>query len=260
MGTRQLPEQIAFEYTPAPVGAGTADEERGGRPRIVRRPGEPTMRTRRGERGRSNMSGEHREGAKGERKRTVRPHQEIVQPPTWAERDKRRAHYRQSQAQHYTADRMTKRTFLQTGTAAPEGRVKLEPRPLPPMRQAIPVRSGQQKRRKSFWRRFLALFAVLTLVIVACSFALFSPSFRVRSVTVSGTDNSSLIKNIEQMGMQSQNIFLIDLTGLTNRIDAIPLVEIGLYQEGLARPVDRECGGAPARPALASQREDVQRR
>jgi cell division septal protein FtsQ len=160
----------------------------------------------------------------GTRKRTVRPHQEMVQPATWAERDERRARYRSQQGQQYTAGRMVRRTFLQTGAAAPEGRVRPDLRPLPPMRAGIPMRSGQHRRKRSLWRRFLALFAVLMLVGVAGGFAIFSPSFRVRSVVVSGTSNPTLIRSIEQMGMQGQNIFLIDLTGMTNRIDAIPLV------------------------------------
>lgn len=171
------------------------------------------------------MNGEHREGQKGgARKRTVRPHQEMVEPATWAERNERRARYRSPQGQQYTAGRMARRTFLQTGVAAPEGRVQPKPRLLPPMHAGIPVRSGQQRRRRSLWRRFLALFAVLTLVLVAGGFAVLSPSFRVRSVTVTGTSNSTLVKSIEQMGMQGQNIFLIDVTGITNHIDALPLV------------------------------------
>ena len=201
MGIKQLPEQIAFDYTSS------------------------STRTQGGERGRNRMNGEYREGQKGEeRKRTVRPHQEMVQPSTLAERDERRARYRSQRGQQYTAGRMARRTLLQTGVAAPEGRVQPKPRPLPPMRAGIPVRSGQHRRKKSLWRRFLALFAVLALMGVAGGFAVFSPSFRVRSVTVTGTSNPTLVKSVQQMGMQGQNIFLIDLTGITNRIDAIPLV------------------------------------
>jgi cell division septal protein FtsQ len=70
----------------------------------------------------------------------------------------------------------------------------------------------------------VGFFAILALVITALGFTLFSPSFHVRSVAVMGTTNPKVIHAIEQMNMVGQNIFLIDVASLTDRIDAIPQV------------------------------------
>lgn len=155
------------------------------------------------------------------RRRQVRPRQESVLPSTWEER---RARYRRPQGQPYTVNRPVARTFRQSGVAAPEGRVPFQ-KSLPPMRSSIPPRSSRQARKRGFLRRFLGFFAVLALVIAAVGFALFSPSFHVRSVAVMGTTSPKVINAIKQMNMIGQNIFLIDLASLTDRIDAIPLVQ-----------------------------------
>jgi cell division septal protein FtsQ len=148
----------------------------------------------------------------------------MTPPSTWGERRERSARYHRSQGQQYTVNRPVARTFRQNGIAAPEGRVHYQ-KSLPPMRSSIPPRSSRQGRRRGFWRRIVGFLAVLTLISVALGFALFSPSFRIRSVAVMGTTNPALIHAIEQMNMVGQNIFLIDVTSYTDRVDAIPLVE-----------------------------------
>ena len=67
------------------------------------------------------------------------------------------------------------------------------------------------------------LFAPL-LVILGANFALTSSAFRVEQVSVIGAHNDKLVQSIQHMGMQGQNIFLIDVVGLTARIEMLPMV------------------------------------
>jgi len=152
-------------------------------------------------------------------KRNVSTPELIEQPATWAERH---ARYVRPSAPR-TARRQVQRTLARTGMAAPEGPVRIV-KPLPRSYIPIPVRSGEQRRRRSFWRRFLTIFALVALAMVAAGFALFSPSFYIGQVTVRGTGNVTLVHTIQHMGMPGQNIFLIDIAGFTSRVDALPLV------------------------------------
>ncbi len=161
-----------------------------------------------------------------QRKRNVSTPELIEQPATWAERH---ARYMRPSAPR-AAHRQVKRTLARTGVPAPEGPVRIV-RPLPRPYTPIPVRSGEQRRRKTFWRRFLTLFAFIVLAIVAVGFALFSPNFHVGQVTVEGTSNPALVHTIQHMGMQGQNIFLIDITDFTSRVDALPLVASASIQK-----------------------------
>ena len=51
-----------------------------------------------------------------------------------------------------------------------------------------------------------------------------SGAFRIEQVNVTGTRNRGLADTIQHMGMQGQNIFLVDVTALTARITALPVV------------------------------------
>ena len=170
--------------------------------------------------------GGHGRGMQGQRKRNVSTPQMIEQPATWAERHARNAR----QAAQHTAHRQVKRTLARTGMAAPEGPVRIV-KPLPRSYTPIPVRSGEQRRRRTFWRRFLTLFALIALAMVGAGFALFSPSFHVGQVAVEGTGNPALVHTIQHMGMQGQNIFLIDIADFTSRVDALPLVASASIQK-----------------------------
>src|SRR5689334_189276 len=48
--------------------------------------------------------------------------------------------------------------------------------------------------------------------------------FRITQVNVEGTGNDRLVSTIQQMGIQGQNIFSLDVTGYTRRIAALPQV------------------------------------
>lgn len=162
-----------------------------------------------------------------QRKRNVSTPELIEQPATWAER---RARYAPPAAPR-TARRRVQRTLAKTGIAAPEGPVRVV-KPLPRSSYTpIPVRSGEQRRRRTLWRRFLTMFALIALAITALGFALFSPSFYIGHVTVQGTSNTALAHSIQHMGMLGQNIFLIDIAGFTGRVDALPLVSSASIQK-----------------------------
>jgi cell division septal protein FtsQ len=175
----------------------------------------------------SNMNNRQRnDGQGGQRKRNVSTPEMIEQPATWAERHARYARPSAPRAAH----RQVQRTLARTGVPAPEGPVRIV-KPLPRSYTPIPVRSGEQRRRRTFWRRFLTIFALIALAIVAVGFALFSSSFHVGQVAVVGTGNAALVHTIQHMGMQGQNIFLIDIAGFTSRVDGLPLVASASIQK-----------------------------
>jgi hypothetical protein len=91
---------------------------------------------------------------------------------------------------------------------------------LPP----VPDRSGRRTTRRPFQWRLLSFLSVAVALLVAASFAISSNAFRIEQVNVIGTHNPVLTDAIQRMGMQGQNIFLLDVEALTERIEASPLV------------------------------------
>jgi hypothetical protein len=122
---------------------------------------------------------------------------------------------------------MTPRTLAQTGVRATSGRIKAVRR-LPQSHSVqgapIPTRSGRRAKGRGLLWRILALFAMLVILALGTGFALTSNAFRIEQVNVIGTHNSRLIDSIEQMGMQGQNIFLLNVQAITGRIEENPLV------------------------------------
>jgi cell division septal protein FtsQ len=88
----------------------------------------------------------------------------------------------------------------------------------------IPARSGRKQSRKGLPWRILSFFAIVVVVVLAVNFAFTNNAFRIEQVNVVGTHNASLISNIQRMGMHGQNIFLVNIEGLTAKVDAYPLV------------------------------------
>ena len=150
--------------------------------------------------------------------------EEIAQPMHWSDRQ---ANKRSTNVEQHTRSRFVKRTFAQTGVPASEGRVRLV-RPLPRQPQAvnIPLRSGRRKARSgSLWRRMLTMIALFAIGIVGVSFALSSTNFQIHQIDIMGTQNTRLLNDIQHMGIQGQNIFLLDAGDLTARIEALPMVD-----------------------------------
>ena len=158
------------------------------------------------------------------RRRVVSLPREIAQPMRWSDRH---AHKRNVNAEPRIRSRMVKRTLAQTGVPASEGQVRIV-RPMPRQSHAanIPVRSGRQKARSlGFWRRMLTMVALFAIGIVGVSFALSSSNFQIHQIDIMGTQNTRLVSDIQRMGIQGQNIFLLDAGDVTTRIEALPVVD-----------------------------------
>lgn len=154
--------------------------------------------------------------------RRVTMPREAVQPMTWAERRER---FRRPTAQPSTRGRLAPRTLAQTGRAAPIGQMRGS-RPLPRRRNSspVPARRSQARRSPRIWRRLLGLFAILAVVGGGISFALISPTFHVQQIKIEGTQNPRLIAAIRRLGIQGQDIFLLNHSALVARLEALPLV------------------------------------
>ncbi len=206
MDNKKLKEQIAFDYRGRAASRLASEHELPGVRDRVRSEGQFSAH--------SNPDA---------RRRVVTTPKEIVQPTPWADR---RAHQRRAPTEPYAKNRLVKRTLAQTGLPAHEGQVRvIRSLPRQPRAARVPARSGQRVvRRGRFWRRFLSLFALLVICTLGAGFAFGSQNFHVQQVNVVGTQNRTLIHSIQHMGMQGQNIFLLDAGVLTTRIEALPVV------------------------------------
>ena len=71
----------------------------------------------------------------------------------------------------------------------------------------------------------LTMIVLFVIVIVGVSFALSSTNFQIHQIDIMGTQNTRLVNDIQHMGIQGQNIFLLDTGDLTTRIEALPMVD-----------------------------------
>jgi cell division septal protein FtsQ len=144
-----------------------------------------------------------------------------IQPLTWAERRER---FRQQVATP-ARTRLVQRTLAQTGRAAPVGQTRRS-RPLTRKQVApqVPVRRRQRQRGPRFWHKLLGFFTLLAITGGGIGFALISPAFHVQQLSIQGTQNQGLIASIQHMGIQGQNIFLLNQAGMVARLEALPLV------------------------------------
>jgi POTRA domain, FtsQ-type len=158
------------------------------------------------------------------RQRVVTRHRE-VQPTageSYVQRRNRLYSARTKAPAHHAPTPRRARTLAQTGVPAVTG-LK---RPLPRYHHTpVPVRSGRRHtHRLGFLGRIFGFFAVVMMMMLGANFALTSSAFRVAQVGVVGTHNDLLVSSIQHMGMQGQNIFLIDVVALTERIEMLPVV------------------------------------
>ena len=143
----------------------------------------------------------------------------------FVERQRRRRERAQTSDRSDEQTQYVARTLAQTGTRALRGRIPVASRSSPPSQQSpIPTRSGQQKHKGNRIWRFLSILTIIAIIIVLSDFLLTSDTFRIEQVRVVGTHNDALIQRIQKMGMQGKNIFLLDVTGLTTKINAQPEV------------------------------------
>ncbi len=130
-----------------------------------------------------------------------------------------------SRPQRYVSEAQpVARTYAQTGVRATSGRIRAIQRVQKAEASPIPARSGRKAVRKGLLWRILSFFAIVVVVVLAVNFAFTSNAFRIEQVNVIGTHNAVLISTIQRMGMQGQNIFLVNIEGLTTKVDAYPLV------------------------------------
>ncbi len=183
---------------------------------------------------------------KEEKPEPARTFQRVVTIPqsdpsmAWNTFAQRQAQRRRARAKPKKYVKLASRTYMQTGTWASSGRMKAIRRDASHyVISPIPARSGgrvegrigrsgqrigQRVGRRSLWWRLLSIFAVTTILALAANFALGSNAFRIEQVSVVGTHNDALIHAIQSMGMQGQNIFLLNVAVLTERVEAFPLV------------------------------------
>lgn len=152
--------------------------------------------------------------------RRVTTPQAAVQPPSWAERHARVSH---AQSKQLTQGRLVPRTFAQTGAPAPIGQRRTnKPLPRRRSRMAVPVRRRGGFSR--FWRRLFGLLIIVAALGAGLNFALNNATFHVQQVRIAGTHDADLISAIQHMGMQGQDIFLLNQTAVLKQLDAWPLV------------------------------------
>src|SRR6266516_3401833 len=174
-----------------------------------------------------------RDASRGERRGAQHTLQRVVTIPeadpstawnTFAQRQERRRRAR-ARPVYEEAVPMAPRTYAQTGIRASSGRLKAIRR-LPAYRPSpVPVRSGAQRqvKRGFFWKLLSMLFGIIALIFVA-NLVLNGSVFRVEQINITGTHNDVLTRTIQHMGMQGQNIFLMDVVALKERIETSPLV------------------------------------
>ncbi len=151
---------------------------------------------------------------------------EPVQPAPWHVLADRRAQLRRRHARPASHTVLVRRSLSQTDVSASSGQMRAIRYAQLPQHNGlhVPVRSGRRRRNGAFIAKLLAFFTVLVIGVLGVNFALTSPAFRVQQVNVVGTQNPALISNIQHMGMQGQNIFLIDTAALAARIEMLPRV------------------------------------
>ncbi len=132
---------------------------------------------------------------------------------------------RQVRVQEESYIQMPARASRQTGERASHGSTRAArfaqqqytgTTPIPPRHRMA--------RRGNFIMKLLGLFAILVVGILVANFALTSSTFRVEQVSIVGTHNHLLVSAIRHMGMQGQNIFLLNVAIVTARLEAMPLV------------------------------------
>ncbi len=178
----------------------------------------------------------HQQGGRRERESVGAPVslQRIVTVPpvdpryagnAFVERQRRRRERAQSTGSKGGQTQYVARTLARTGVRASSGRIPVVRPPLVTEQSSVPTRSGQQRpMRNRFWR-FLSFLTIGAIIIVLGDFLLTSNELRVAQIRVLGTHNDVLIQRIQKMeGIKGPSIFLVDVSGLTAKIDAQPEV------------------------------------
>jgi hypothetical protein len=116
------------------------------------------------------------------------------------------------------------RTYAQTGTRASSGRLKAIRRLPAYSGSPIPTRSGSRQGKRGFLWKLLSLFVGIVALIFVANLVLAGSAFRVEHITILGVHNVVLTQTIQHLGIQGQNIFLINVMALEGRIEASSFV------------------------------------
>jgi len=160
--------------------------------------------------------GAQRAQAKQYQQRIVTLSQEVEPEQAWSDFERRREERFRARQRQQTSTGMVPRRLSQSGQAG---------RPHP--RRQLPPYNGTpipRRRRRGLLWKVLGFLVLTVAAVLGSSFALTGTAFRIEQVNVRGTHNSALIQTIQNMGMQGQNIFLVDVASLTARVEALPPV------------------------------------
>jgi len=150
---------------------------------------------------------------------------DVADPSTaWQSFEQRKKELRRDRARASRRHEVVSRTFAQTGVRASSGRIPAVRRPLPYNSSPVPMRSGRNRGRRGFFGKLFGVLALGVLIVLAINFILNSDTFRLTQVKVVGTHNNALISKIQGMGLQGENIFLLNVQDVVSLIDASPLV------------------------------------
>ncbi len=175
----------------------------------------------------------HKEANKGERREVQRSLQRVVTIPdadpssawnTFAQRQEQRRRAN-SRPVYEEAPVLATRTYAQTGMRASSGRLKAIRRLPAYSSSPVPTRSGQRQGKRGFLWKLLSLFVGIVALIFVANLVLAGSAFRIEQVTILGVHNAVLAHTIQHIGIQGQNIFLINVLALEGRIEASPFVE-----------------------------------
>jgi cell division septal protein FtsQ len=172
----------------------------------------------------------YREERRKERSEAPYTSQRVVTVPeadpstAWNTFSARRKQMRQERLRPRAYVKTAPRTFAQTGMWASSGRIRAIRAQSGQLSSPVPTRSGRVERKRNFFWRLISALFIGGLLILTINFSLTSNTFRIAQVEVEGTHNAALIHQIQSMGMQGQNVFLVNIAGMTERIAAIPLV------------------------------------
>ncbi len=147
---------------------------------------------------------------------------------TFAQRQERRRKATARRVTGPTPVKLEARTYARTGSWATIGRTRGLRRPLPSpaahRSSSVPTRSGRRGARRGWLWRLLGTMAGLIGLGLAINFVFSSTAFHIQQVNITGTQNDALIHNIKNIGTQGDNIFLVNIPAMKERIEALPLV------------------------------------
>jgi POTRA domain, FtsQ-type len=116
------------------------------------------------------------------------------------------------------------RTYAQTGIRATSGRLKAIRRLPAYSNSPVPTRSGNRQGKRGFLWKLLGFFVGIVALVFVANLVLAGSMFRVEQINIVGVHNGVLAHTIQHLGIQGQNIFLLNVMVLEGRIDASSLV------------------------------------